>query len=175
MQPSAREWQLPSLLITFVTSFLLVITSISALANGKGYHQPDEKMSEHMKLMQAVREEIPEEFRIMERTPILPDEDSLQRGSVLFLQSCSVCHGKDGDGKGPAAAALSTPPANFLDDKHSSIYGPGEKFWIIGNGTGQTGMPAFSQFSPVDRWNLVNHILQLQEEDPAKPKEHGYN
>jgi hypothetical protein len=36
-----------------------------------------------------------------------------------------------------AAYVLKTPPANFLDHKHSAIYGPGEKYWIIGNGTGK--------------------------------------
>lgn len=175
MQSNIREWLLPSLFITSVTSFLLILTSTSVLATGKGHHHPEGEMTEHMQMMQAVKGEIPEEYRIMERTPILPDEESLQKGSELFLQSCSVCHGKSGDGKGPAAAALKTPPANFIDKKHSAIYGPGEKYWIIGNGTGQTGMPAFSQISLVERWHLVNHILQLQQERSEEKKEHGHH
>lgn len=60
---------------------------------------------------------------------------------------------------------MKTPPANFLEKKHSAIYGPGEKYWIIGNGTGKTGMPAFSQLTPVQRWHLVNYIIHLQEEN----------
>ncbi len=151
------------LLTTFVFLFSLNVTSTSAMASGKGHHHPDEGMSEHMKSMMVTKDGVPEEYQIMERTPVLPDEESLQLGSKLFLQNCSVCHGEKGDGKGPAAAALKTPPANFLDIKHSAIYGPGEKYWIIGNGTGSTGMPAFTQFNPVQRWNLVNHILQLQQ------------
>ncbi len=141
---------------------LLVISTSPLLANGKGHHQSDEGTSEHMQSMMATKKRVPEEYRIMERTPVVPSEKSLQQGRKLFLQNCSVCHGEKGNGKGPAAAALKTPPANFLDKKHSAIYGPGEKYWIIGNGTGKTGMPAFSQFTPVNRWDLVNFILQLQ-------------
>jgi len=57
-------------------------------------------------------------------------------------------------------------PANFLDLDHSGIYGPGEKYWIIGTGSGKTGMPGFGQeLSPQDRWDLVNHIYRLQQEE----------
>ena len=150
------------LLLLSILLFLLVISTSPLLANGKGQHHPDEGTSKHVQSMMAVKDGIPEEYRIMERTPIVPSEESLQQGSKLFLQNCSACHGEKGDGKGPAAAALKTSPANFLDKKHSAIYGPGEKYWIIGNGTGKTRMPAFSQFTPVDRWHLVNFILQLQ-------------
>jgi len=140
---------------------LLVISASPLLANGEGHHQPDEGTSEHMRSMMDTKKRVPDEYRIMERTPIPPSKKSLQQGRKLFLQNCSVCHGEKGNGKGPAAA-LKTPPANFLDKKHSAIYSPGEKYWIIGNGTGKTGMPAFSQFTPIDRWHLVNFILQLQ-------------
>ena len=160
-----RSWKCKNL--CFLTAFLLLLlfiaTSITALASGKGHHHPEDEMSEHMKSMQAVKEGIPEEYQIMERSPILPGEESLQSGRKLFLQNCAVCHGDKGDGKGPAAAALKTPPANFLDSKHSSIYGPGEKYWIISNGSGSTGMPSFTQLTSIQRWNLVNHILQLQQ------------
>ncbi len=161
MNSHFKKCQFTCLLITSLT-LVLIVTSTFVLANGKGHH-PEKKMSEHMQSMMAAKEGVPEEYQIMERTPVLPDEDSLQLGSKLFLQNCSVCHGEKGNGKGPAAAALKTPPANFLDIKHSATYGPGDKYWIIGNGTGSTGMPAFTQFTPVQRWNLVNHILQLQQ------------
>ena len=119
---------------------LFVLSASPVLASGSGHHHHNEETSEHTQSMLAVKESIPDEYQIMERTPILPSEESLQQGRKLFLQNCSACHGESGDGKGPAAAALGTPPANFLDQKHSAIYGPGEKFWIIGHGTEKTGM-----------------------------------
>ena len=150
-----------------LTLALLVAMSSSAFANGKT-HKPKGGMSEHMQAMMAVKQEIPAEYRIMNRTPVRPDEDSLQQGQKLYLKNCSVCHGEKGDGKGPAAKVMKTRPANFLEKKHSAIYGPGEKYWLIGNGTKKTGMPAFTHFTPAQRWHLVNHILQLQKEGSAK-------
>lgn len=144
-------------------------------AHGKEKLPADKVMSGHMKEMYALKDTIPEEYRIMVRTPILPDEESLQRGQKLYEQSCVVCHGTAGDGKGPAAAAMSTPPANFLDKKHSAIYGPGEKYWIIGNGSGKTGMPEFPKIDSIDRWHLVNYILHLQQEGATETKEHGHH
>ena len=34
---------------------------------------------------------------------------------AAFTNNCSTCHGTAGDGKGPAGAALTPPPANFTD------------------------------------------------------------
>jgi mono/diheme cytochrome c family protein len=35
------------------------------------------------------------------------------KGRALYLDHCASCHGLNGDGKGPVASALSTPPANL--------------------------------------------------------------
>ncbi len=158
----SKTWPLHTALV--LTS--LVTLSSSAFANGKA-HNPDGEMTEHMQSMMAVKEDIPEEYRIMNRTPVTPDESSLQQGGELFLENCSVCHGEKGDGKGPASKAMKVPPANFLEKKHSKIYGPGEKYWLIGNGTGKTGMPAFTHLTPAQRWHLVNYIFLLQKEEKA--------
>ena len=160
------------LCLTFLS---LATCVVSGWASGKGQHSHGEEMTDHMQAMQSAKKDIPEEYRIMERTPIFADAESLNRGGELFTQNCSVCHGEKGNGKGPAAAAMQTPPANFLDISHSSTYNPGEKYWIIGHGTETTGMPAFSQLSPVDRWHLVNHILQIQQNKPAEQKKHGHD
>jgi mono/diheme cytochrome c family protein len=34
-------------------------------------------------------------------------------GSAMYKSYCAVCHGKDGKGDGPAAAALKVPPADL--------------------------------------------------------------
>ncbi len=163
---------------TTVLFGLLLLSIVGAgpvFAHGEEKHAEKSTMNQHMQAMMAVKEKIPEEYRIMERTPIMPDETSLERGKELFAQNCALCHGDKGDGKGPAATALQTPPANFLDAEHSAMYNPGEKFWIIGNGTGETGMPGFSQLSSEDRWHLVNHILFLQQQsEEGQPHGKGH-
>ncbi|MBE0577135.1 MAG: c-type cytochrome [Desulfuromonadales bacterium] len=157
-------WRLTRQIIV-IASFIvagLLIQIEPLAAHGDEKHGKANEMSNHMQAMYALKGEIPEEYRIMERTPIIPDKQSLNRGKELYNQQCAVCHGKEGRGDGAAAKSLTTPPANFLDLEHSSIYGPGEKFWILGNGSGDTGMPAFPQIDLVDRWNLVNYVLELQ-------------
>jgi mono/diheme cytochrome c family protein len=147
-------------------ALLLVVISVgSALAHGKENHSEKTKMDQHMQAMMAVKDQVPQDYRVMERTPILPEAESLARGKELFGTNCTVCHGENGDGKGPAALSLTPPPANFLEKKHSAMYGPGEKYWIIGNGTGKTGMPPFPQLTPIERWHLVNYIFYLQEKN----------
>ena len=140
----------------------VLVSAVTLWAHGDEKHPENSQKSAHMKAMYALKEKIPSEYRIMERTPIHPDEQSLARGEELYAHQCAVCHGENGRGDGPAASGLKTLPANFLDQKHSAIYGPGEKFWIIGNGSGETGMPPFPQVDIVDRWHLVNYILNLQ-------------
>ena len=153
---------------------VFVFAGTACLANGKGDHNHDHGMSDHMQAMYALKNKVPEDYQIMERTPIIPDQESLDRGADIFQKQCAVCHGQQGRGDGPASKGLNPKPANFLDREHSAIYGPGEKFWIIGNGSGETGMPAFSTTSLIDRWNLVNHIYHLQgdETDIEKHEHH---
>jgi mono/diheme cytochrome c family protein len=162
-----------------VFSILLVFSlawSGSALADGKSAHDHPGHLDHHDAHMQAMmreKERIPAEFRIMDRTPVTPTATSLTRGKMLYEKHCSVCHGEVGRGDGPAAVGLETRPASFLDLEHSSIYSPGEKYWIIGNGTKETRMPGFGHLLAADeRWDLVNHILSLQEKVTGKKHHH---
>jgi len=119
--------------------------------------------SKHMAAMQAIKDKVPAENRVMDRSPVTPTAESLARGAALFGQNCTVCHGPEGRGDGPAAAAMKTKPANFHDAHHSGFYNPGEKFWIISNGL-ESGMPAFAgSLTPLQRWDLVNHVVHLPE------------
>lgn len=134
-------------------------------------HDKHEQHDAHMAAMSAFTASVPEEYRIMDRTPVIDSQESLLNGRKLFVQHCAVCHGRLGRGDGPGAAGLPNPPADFLDFAHSAHYGPGEKYWIIANGSADLGMPAHPQLAPKEVWHLVNYILALQ----AKVKEEGYD
>ena len=154
--------------VTLLSQVCLLGAAVPNLAHGDEMHHKDQQMSSHMQAMYVLKDRIPKEYSLMERTPVVPDTASLTRGEELYHLQCSVCHGKEGRGGGPAAKSLKTPPADFLDLEHSQIYGPGEKYWIIGNGTGETGMPAFQQIDLIDRWHVVNYIYDLQKRADAK-------
>jgi mono/diheme cytochrome c family protein len=124
-----------------------------------------------MALMTAFKKTVPEDYRIMERTPVFDSKESLFSGRKLYMTHCAVCHGSLGRGDGPGAAGMKTPPADFLDFEHSAHYGPGEKYWLIAKGSKNMGMPAHPKVPPKDVWHMVNYILALQ----AKVKSEGYD
>jgi mono/diheme cytochrome c family protein len=102
-------------------------------------------------------------------------------GSEMFNSYCAPCHGKEGRGNGPAAAALKVPPANlaqlakkndgkFPADRVAKVLRSG----VSGGAHGSTDMPIwgplFSQVSGRDDAvvqmrisNLVKYIESLQE------------
>lgn len=125
----------------------------------------------HMALMAAFKKTVPEDYRIMERTPVIDSQESVFNGRKSYMLHCAVCHGSLGRGDGPQAAGMKVPPADFLDFEHSAHYGPGEKYWLIAKGSSSLGMPAHPTVTPKEIWNMVNYILALQ----AKVKSEGYD
>lgn len=119
----------------------------------------------------AFLEKVPEDYRIMERTPVIDTLESLLSGRKLYMVHCAVCHGSLGRGDGPGAAGMKTPPADFLDFAHSALYPPGVKYWLIAKGDRQVGMPGFPKLAPKEIWHMVNYLLALQ----AKVKSEGYD
>jgi mono/diheme cytochrome c family protein len=74
--------------------------------------------------------------------------------------NCVTCHGPNGKGDGPAAAALPPPkPADWTSSKVASE-SDGEIFWKISNGRG--AMPPWKHLPDKDRWEIVNYIRTLQ-------------
>lgn len=52
-----------------------------------------------------------QEAPTIKRAP--PENISAAKGPEMFMAYCSVCHGKDGQGGGPAAASLRKRPADL--------------------------------------------------------------
>jgi mono/diheme cytochrome c family protein len=74
--------------------------------------------------------------------------------------NCVTCHGPNGKGDGPAAAALPPPkPADWTSPKIAAE-SDGELFWKISNGRG--AMPPWKHLPDKDRWEIVNYIRTLQ-------------
>lgn len=74
--------------------------------------------------------------------------------------NCVPCHGPQGKGDGPAAAALPPPkPADWTSKKVQSET-DGELFWKISNGRG--AMPPWKHLPEKDRWEIVNYIRTLK-------------
>jgi putative copper export protein/mono/diheme cytochrome c family protein len=87
---------------------------------------------------------------------------AIVRGEGLYGPYCASCHGPDGQGNGPAAAALRVKPAD-LTLPHLWAHNDGDLFWWLSHGmkdpTGGLDMPGFAQsLSAEDRWSLIDYI-----------------
>ena len=79
-------------------------------------------------------------------------------GKKSYEANCVACHGAQGKGDGPAAAALSPKPKN-LGEKEIQDQADGEIFWKISTGRGS--MPPWQQLPEKERWGLVHYVRSL--------------
>ncbi|OLC00190.1 MAG: hypothetical protein AUH30_03525 [Candidatus Rokubacteria bacterium 13_1_40CM_68_15] len=94
------------------------------------------------------------------KNPSPKDPKSIAEGKKLAETNCATCHGPEGKGNGPAAAALPPPkPADWTSAKVKTE-SDGDIFWKISNGRG--AMPPWKHLPDKDRWALVNYIRSLQ-------------
>ncbi|WP_136623603.1 cytochrome c/FTR1 family iron permease [Bradyrhizobium centrolobii] len=88
--------------------------------------------------------------------PLAPNKvPNFVRGAALFGQNCAACHGEAGDGHGPDAAKLDTPPIAFTDAdraRQRSVFG---LYQVITQGLDGTAMPSFDGLPADDRWALA--------------------
>jgi len=90
--------------------------------------------------------------------PVVPDKTSLTRGSDLFSQMCSYCHGEHAHGQSAEAAGTDTPPPNLVTRLHH--YSQGDFHWKIKIGRGE--MPPFmADLSDEEIWDIINYISTL--------------
>jgi mono/diheme cytochrome c family protein len=99
--------------------------------------------------------------------PLETTSEVLERGEVLFLQFCVVCHGETGAGDGPVVGENRLPPLptlNLLSDRAMDL-SDGYIYGMISNGRGV--MPSYRRVPHDDRWYLVEYVRKLQREAPA--------
>lgn len=79
----------------------------------------------------------------------------LNRGAQLFQSQCASCHGPQGRGDGPLAAALNPKPialSEHLRARERSLFALHQ---IISNGVEGTAMLGFGALTDEDRWALA--------------------
>jgi mono/diheme cytochrome c family protein len=90
------------------------------------------------------------------------DEESIQRGAVIYTSLCISCHGEDGMGTGPAGAELNPTPAPIA--RTSQMLGDAYLLWRISEGgvPFQTQMPVWKDtLSQQQIWDVVNYVRAL--------------
>ena len=82
-------------------------------------------------------------------------------GKMLFEKNCVLCHGKEGKGDGPAAAALNPKPKNFADP---AVVAKSDKelFDTITKGRPGTPMASFEKtLTEQERWDILAYVRSL--------------
>jgi mono/diheme cytochrome c family protein len=91
--------------------------------------------------------------------PIVPPDPA--NGKVLFDQKCSQCHGNRGLGDGPQAAQLAVPAAALGLSDVASHFTLAEWYTVVSHGDMQKFMPAFSNLTDRQRWDVVSYAMSL--------------
>ena len=92
------------------------------------------------------------------KNPYAGSAAAAAEGKKLYAQDCSQCHGKAGQGMGPAPA---------VDSANVRKANAGELFWFISTGKLTSGMPGWSNLPKQQRWQLVT-FLQSNQDKAAK-------
>jgi mono/diheme cytochrome c family protein len=89
-------------------------------------------------------------------------------GAALFAIHCEACHGPDGSGNGPAAAALKddlgnpAQPANLRERNYRNGNEPQDIFRVLTLGISGTPMVAReADLTPEQRWQLAAYLRKL--------------
>jgi mono/diheme cytochrome c family protein len=90
------------------------------------------------------------------KNPVPMTKESLRKGKEIYEKQCGMCHGVNGDGKGPTAARLNPKPTNFHEHHQMEMSGC-EFFWKILRGRG--AMPSYKkELTEEEIWQVINYI-----------------
>ncbi len=95
--------------------------------------------------------------------PIVPPD--LVNGAKIYNQECSQCHGARGLGDGPKSDQLSVSVATLGLSDFARQFSPAEWFSIVTQGNMEKFMPAFSDLTDRQRWDVVAFAMSLGASD----------
>jgi len=96
----------------------------------------------------------------------------IAEGKAIFegKGTCVNCHGKKGDGQGPAGKVLNPGPRDFTNCKFHKKRKEGEMMWVIKNGSPGTGMVPLvpATISEEDAWKVIAYERRFCEKFKKK-------
>jgi len=100
------------------------------------------------------------------KNPLMPSSKNLFAGESFFQTdaqptACKVCHGLTGNGMGMMAPGLNPPPRNFTCTETMEKISDGQMFWIIKNGSHDTGMPNYTSLKDEHIWQIIIYLRTL--------------
>ena len=93
--------------------------------------------------------------------PWVPNPKMVQHGHFVFEQNCTMCHGPQRLGNGPAAATLNPHPRNLVKGHWHSKGDSIALFKVLQKGIPGSAMPSWKALPVKDRWALVQFIRSI--------------
>ncbi|MDH4199001.1 MAG: cytochrome c [Spirochaetia bacterium] len=84
-------------------------------------------------------------------------EESIETGKNIYEANCSPCHGINGEGDGPGAAALNPKPRNYKKDGFKYGSSIEEVKRTISEGIEGTAMPTWAEVLTDDQ---ITHVAE---------------
>lgn len=166
-----------SSLRTSALCLLALAVSTGASAMTGLFPQPwkfDRKYSEFNRLPRHERARtsgIPAPYAAM-RNPLPLTRATLVKGAAVYARHCLSCHGRDGEGDGPAGFRMSPRPGDLAWLAEMKVSrSDGFMYWTIAEGGAPVGsaMPAYAGLlTPEEIWAVTTHI-QIRLPRTARP------
>ena len=155
--------------------FTLITMAVASHADTGHDHKENDQMGAHMDHMNDVRQMLKHELGENYELPVpAATSDRLAAGKKIFAESCVTCHGQEGKGNGPAAAALNRKPADFTDPEHAKYYSDQGRIYIIKNGIAETPMSAWGKILDEKEIQSVHaYIRSLRGAEETNEHEHS--
>lgn len=99
--------------------------------------------------------------------PAIPESSDLEQGRRVYASNCAGCHGKSGEGDGPAAAGLHPKPTSFTVQTYSRA----RLNFALWNGVAGSAMPAWRDL-PLRDLSAVEQVIRgfgQPQENPSLP------
>lgn len=94
---------------------------------------------------------------------LLASRGARERGRHLFLENCAICHGEQGDGRGPRSTGMVPPPTDLTKPPSSGSASAGQIYLTIRDGVAGSAMPSWRILSDRQIWDLVAYVHSLGE------------
>jgi len=165
-----------TLLSTLKTAVLLTIIPMTATVYAGPGHENNNSTGGHMDHMNNVLKNLKTELGDKYNQPVpAATQEQLGLGKSVFMKSCVACHGDNGKGNGPAAAAFKKKPADFTDAEHSKFYSDQGRIHIIKKGIENTPMSGWENvLSEKEIQSVHTYVRSLRSTENKGEKKHGH-
>ncbi len=148
--------------VTFASAFAFLVIFILLTSSDLFFR----KHVEPLKIEASANQGETDQNKLRIATPEL-----IVKGKQIFQVQCVSCHGAEGYGDGPAAAALNPKPRNYHTGQWRFGGSPTRIFHTLTVGSPGTGMAAYNNLSIEDRYALAHYVRTFNDHNPPDTPE----